>query len=238
MPSLYSPSYQIKLTLLLLLSLSFSLSLLSFLGLLQIFYDVRTLIRCPLPFLLSYGDADHHDHVGLWFCTTPPSPQGQPSRARALGPLQLTGKSSLAFAVAGVFSVDIYCVSVNDPGFTEGEFLSLLSHLSRRSILLLEDIDSAGLRRESHRSNDGRNESGISLSGLLNAMDGVASSERRILIMTSNVPDNLDSALTAWPHRSLMNRVGNANADIAALDQVNEEIDDATAAVEERELDS
>jgi mitochondrial chaperone BCS1 len=107
-----------------------------------------------------------------------------------------TGKSSLAFAVAGVFNVDIYCVSVNDPDLTEGGFLSLLSHLSRRSILLLEDIDSAGLRRESHRSSDGRKESGISLSGLLNAIDGVASSEGRILIITSNMPDHLDGALT------------------------------------------
>jgi mitochondrial chaperone BCS1 len=107
-----------------------------------------------------------------------------------------TGKSSLAFAVAGVFDVDIYCISVNDPELTEGGFLGLLSHLSRRSILLLEDIDSAGLRRESHRSNDGRNESGISLSGLLNAIDGVASSEGRILIMTSNIPDDIDGALT------------------------------------------
>jgi mitochondrial chaperone BCS1 len=84
-----------------------------------------------------------------------------------------TGKSSLAFAVAGVFDADIYCVSVDDQDLAEGGFLSLLSHLSRRSILLLEDIDSAGLRRESHRSNDGRNESGISLSGLLNAIGGV-----------------------------------------------------------------
>jgi mitochondrial chaperone BCS1 len=71
----------------------------------------------------------------------------------------------LAFAVAGVFDVDIYCISVNDPDLTEGEFLSLLSHLSRRFILFLEDNNSAGLRRrESHRNNDGRNESGISLS--------------------------------------------------------------------------
>ena len=107
-----------------------------------------------------------------------------------------TGKSSLAFAIADVFDVDIYCGSVNDPGLTEGGFLRLLSHLSRRSILLLEDIDSAGLRRESQKSNDGRNESGISLSGLLNAIDGVASSEGRILIMTSNMPDHLDGALT------------------------------------------
>ena len=44
-----------------------------------------------------------------------------------------TGKSCSAFAVAGVFNVDIYYVSVNDPDLVEGGFLSLLSHLSHLS---------------------------------------------------------------------------------------------------------
>lgn len=37
--------------------------------------------------------------------------------------------------------------------------------------------------------------SGISLSGLLNAIDGVSSTEGRILIMTTNNPEELDKAL-------------------------------------------
>lgn len=48
-----------------------------------------------------------------------------------------------------------------------------------------------------HPSNNTQDPSniGISLSGLLNAIDGVASHEGRVLIMTTNHPDKLDAAL-------------------------------------------
>jgi hypothetical protein len=39
------------------------------------------------------------------------------------------------------------------------------------------------------------NQNGISWSGLLNAIDGVASHEGRVLIMTTNKPEKLDDAL-------------------------------------------
>jgi chaperone BCS1 len=38
--------------------------------------------------------------------------------------------------------------------------------------------------------------SGVSLSALLNCLDGVGAQEGRILIMTTNHPDKLDAALT------------------------------------------
>lgn len=112
-----------------------------------------------------------------------------------------TGKSSLSFAIAGVFGVDIYCISMNDPGLSDGELLRLLSHLPRHCVLLLEDIDGANIQQRNddnddrRSTHDGRNKSGVSLSGLLNAIDGVASPEGRILIVTTNFPERLDAAL-------------------------------------------
>ncbi|KAL6790151.1 BCS1 N terminal domain-containing protein [Trichoderma sp. SZMC 28013] len=153
-----------------------------------------------------------------------------------------------SFALAGVFGIDIYVISLQDASVNEEDLASLLNNLPRRCIVLLEDIDTAVLRRdlnsksadvtednksgekskngkkEKHRSasNDGDDETeseveirpkkraskkgaarnnnpvavdGISLSGLLNAIDGVASHEGRILIMTTNKPDALDEAL-------------------------------------------
>ncbi|KAF2174646.1 P-loop containing nucleoside triphosphate hydrolase protein [Zopfia rhizophila CBS 207.26] len=88
-----------------------------------------------------------------------------------------TGKSSLSFAVAG---------------------FALFSSLPQRCIVLLEDIDSAGLERDqgsSKNKKDGELTGGISLSGFLNAIDGVASQEGRILVMTTNFPEQLDPAL-------------------------------------------
>ncbi len=100
----------------------------------------------------------------------------------------------------------------------------MFSSLPRRCVVLLEDIDSAGLikRQEegeksaipaddaaarigaeiskalkdaSENNGKGKKNKGISLSGLLNAIDGVASHEGRVLVMTTNCPEKLDEAL-------------------------------------------
>nr|POE87592.1 putative mitochondrial chaperone bcs1-b [Quercus suber] len=191
-----------------------------------------------------------------------------------------TGKTSLSFALAGIFGLEIYAISLQEPTLTEGELMQLFNGLPRRCIVLLEDVDAAGLVRDgssdqggegkkkrkdkkagasdaskttdgqqdkekatsskpddeytlkdlakelkalsaagggggggssgsrprnaasnnkNNKSNnagggDGAN-TGISLSGLLNAIDGVATHEGRVLIMTSNHPEKLDPAL-------------------------------------------
>jgi chaperone BCS1 len=195
-----------------------------------------------------------------------------------------TGKTSLSFAIAGIFGLSIYCVTLSEPDLTESQLGTLFSRLPSRCIVLLEDIDSAGIRREggsgaieSDQDADADDEaekekkseekkddtvdlekkklslrrrltrslrnqkitktdsetttlvsgddasvansavdqstetkskpktktpeeepstkSKISLAGLLNIIDGAASNEGRVLIMTTNCPEKLDSAL-------------------------------------------
>ncbi|KAL6705595.1 hypothetical protein ACN47E_006542 [Coniothyrium glycines] len=129
-----------------------------------------------------------------------------------------TGKTSLSFALAGVFGLDIYCVSLNDKDLTESELANLFDTLPDRCIVLLEDIDSAGVKREEDptfvevsKDVDANSESSkdvnkntdkqdgsqgpISLSALLNVIDGAASHEGHVLIMTTNTPEQLDAAL-------------------------------------------
>lgn len=131
-----------------------------------------------------------------------------------------TGKTSLSFALAGVFGLDIYVMSLLDPSISEQNVMSLFSQLPTRCIILLEDIDTAGVARSSDTdegekkaknadckqnvasldssdsdSDSGQQPTGISLSGLLNAIDGVASHEGRVLVMTTNKPEALDDAL-------------------------------------------
>ncbi|KAH0551085.1 hypothetical protein GP486_007567 [Trichoglossum hirsutum] len=118
-----------------------------------------------------------------------------------------TGKTSFATALAGTFGIDIFVVSLLEPTLTEEDLLPLFSDLPHQCIVLLEDVDSAGLARNATRKteNDFREFSylgtdvtrvqGISMSGLLNAIDGVASHEGRILVMTTNYPEKLDEAL-------------------------------------------
>ena len=49
--------------------------------------------------------------------------------------------------------------------------------------------------QDSNKDKGKDNNQGISLSGLLNAIDGVASHEGRVLVMTTNFPEKLDEAL-------------------------------------------
>jgi chaperone BCS1 len=212
-----------------------------------------------------------------------------------------TGKTSLSFALAGLFGLDVFAVSLQEPALTEGDLMLLFNGLPRRCVVLLEDVDAAGLilregtgddrsggkkgkgkgkgkeekkkgesekkdgvdgskegdeKKEDEKKkpapataesytladlarelralpnataaaattttssntpqrggggrtrgpginrtpNTGRHpnkepDAGISLSGLLNAIDGVASHEGRVLIMTTNHPEKLDAAL-------------------------------------------
>lgn len=134
-----------------------------------------------------------------------------------------TGKTSLCFAAAGLFGLKIFVVSLNSGRVTEDGLASLFQDLPQRCIVLLEDIDTAGITQKRAANPTLENEPsseanaddpeegkpaelspndaavlgavGISLSALLNIIDGVASSEGRILIMTTNHPEKLDDAL-------------------------------------------
>lgn len=121
-----------------------------------------------------------------------------------------TGKTSLCFSLAGLFHLKIYAVSLNSSSVTEDGLATLFQDLPLRCIVLMEDIDAAGLTRkrnhegaaEADEPNDGPQRKrkgeppgGISLAAVLNVIDGVASSEGRILVMTTNHIEKLDKAL-------------------------------------------
>ena len=59
-----------------------------------------------------------------------------------------TGKTSLSFAVAGIFGLSVYCASLSERDMSESDLASLFGQLPNRCIVLLEDIDSAGIRRD------------------------------------------------------------------------------------------
>ena len=131
-----------------------------------------------------------------------------------------TGKSSLSFAAAGLFGLRIYVINLASTALTEDHLCTLFSALPRQCIVLLEDIDAAFLDRSAVAppapkqpkvsglsgltggkspaaapEEPEKPKTGVSFSGLLNALDGVASQEGRILIMTTNHIEKLDPAL-------------------------------------------
>lgn len=136
-----------------------------------------------------------------------------------------SGKSSFTAALAGHLQCDIYHINLASNTVNDSFLQHLFLELPRKCIVVLGDIDSAGIGREhgtkdplapqprfpdltpmdSHgpiptahifpgaRMTTSKNE--VTLSGLLNAIDGNGSQEGRLLIMTSNNPDALDDAL-------------------------------------------
>ncbi|CVK85159.1 uncharacterized protein FMAN_02065 [Fusarium mangiferae] len=103
---------------------------------------------------------------------------------------QGTGKTSLVHVIASVFELPIFCLRLCDKALTDESLVSLTTNMPQRGILLIEDIDSAGLVR-----NPTGSEHGITLSGYLNATDGFAAPEGHILIISTNRRDLLDGAI-------------------------------------------
>lgn len=115
-----------------------------------------------------------------------------------------TGKTSFATAIAGHFKLPVYVLNLSD--LNDKSLIELFDKMQRRCMLLLEDVDSAGLDREYEEEvpegddDDDmiprtKKKKSVTLSGLLNCIDGPASVDGRVLCMTSNSPDSLDAAL-------------------------------------------
>ncbi|XP_069792125.1 mitochondrial chaperone BCS1 isoform X2 [Narcine bancroftii] len=107
------------------------------------------------------------------------------------------GKSSFITALAGELEYGICLMSLSDRSLTDDRLNHLLSVAPQQSIILLEDVDAAFVSRDLAKENPtvyqgmGR----LTFSGLLNALDGVASTEARLVFMTTNHLDRLDPAL-------------------------------------------
>ena len=101
------------------------------------------------------------------------------------------GKTSVVKALAGELRMSIYLMLLSDPEMSDNRVSDLLAAVPERSLLLLEDVDCAFIRRKRASGKEG----GLTFSGLLNAIDGVASAEGRIIVMTTNRIERLDPAL-------------------------------------------
>ncbi|KAK0706296.1 P-loop containing nucleoside triphosphate hydrolase protein, partial [Lasiosphaeria miniovina] len=94
-----------------------------------------------------------------------------------------TGKTSFAVAIASQFYLPIYTYNLKDSGLTDEKLGKLIRRSPSRCLIVFDDIDVIG------------DKPGVSLPGLLTAIDGPSSHEGHILIMTTNIPDGLNDAL-------------------------------------------
>ncbi|CAA0357215.1 unnamed protein product [Arabidopsis thaliana] len=106
-----------------------------------------------------------------------------------------TGKSSMVAAIANHMNCNIYDLQIQSVK-DDAELRRVLTATNNRSILLIEDID-CGTDSSRRRQTKNEEDDEISLSGLLNFVDGLWSScgEERIIIFTTNYKEKLDPAL-------------------------------------------
>lgn len=100
-----------------------------------------------------------------------------------------TGKTSTARALAASLGLDVYFLSLSDLE-NDAALNQLIGFVPARAVLLLEDVDVAHAATD---RNDDRK--GVTMSGLLNALDGVVTPHGLIKILTTNDRRSLDAAL-------------------------------------------
>ena len=118
-----------------------------------------------------------------------------------------TGKTSVAYALAGELRLKLCTLSLTNPKLNDHTLSDLLQRTPPRSLILIEDIDAFFKARDKQ---DARIE--VSFSGLLNALDGVAAQEGRIVVLTTNHRERLDPALIRPGRIDVEVELGNASA--------------------------
>lgn len=119
-----------------------------------------------------------------------------------------TGKTSFILAIAGKLNLNICPLNLTDSSIDDDTLCTLLSNLPKRSCVLLEDVDAIFVDRDSVNKD---NKCNVSFSGLLNALDGVRSTDGRILFMTTNHKEKLDEALLRPGRADIHVKLNNAS---------------------------
>jgi chaperone BCS1 len=122
-----------------------------------------------------------------------------------------TGKTSIVVALASRYKRPLCIINLSAVN-SDNDLLNAFTMAGNDAFILIEDVDaarSAATREETEHqshpdiptdpgqppSQKSEEKQFVTLSGLLNALDGVAASEGRLLFLTSNHPEKLDPAL-------------------------------------------
>ena len=107
------------------------------------------------------------------------------------------GKSSCVSAMACTYRLPVYSVNLREVKNDE-ELRSMFSSLPERVMVVMEDVDcmtNSVLKRTSANIDQEKGNSSVTLSGILNVLDGIETGGGRLLVMTTNHKDALDPAL-------------------------------------------
>ncbi|KAI8803299.1 P-loop containing nucleoside triphosphate hydrolase protein, partial [Cladochytrium replicatum] len=106
-----------------------------------------------------------------------------------------TGKTSLINAISATYERDLYYINLREIE-DDTALQSAFNSVPKNCIIVLEDVDAQSAVVHSRERGRGADLFGrITLSALLNCLDGDMLAEGTIIIMTSNHPEVLDPAL-------------------------------------------
>ena len=100
-----------------------------------------------------------------------------------------TGKTSLIYAIASKYDMDVHVLAFN-PSINDQTLIQAVSRIEKKSILLFEDIDSLFEIRQKKSNNNL-----VSFSCLLNILDGLSCKSGITIFITTNHIEKLDKAL-------------------------------------------
>lgn len=99
------------------------------------------------------------------------------------------GKSSLTAALAGALQRDLFVIPLGDFSMDDAKLGQLMSRVPSQALVVIEDIDTV------FHGRDRKSDNKLTMSGLLNNIDGPLATEGRLLVMTTNHIERLDPAL-------------------------------------------
>lgn len=120
------------------------------------------------------------------------------------------GKTSAIAALAAALGLDLYYLAISNSVMNDERLLAQLTQVPERSAVLLEDVDALVDGREM------KSEGGVTFSGLLNALDGVAARPGCLVYLTTNHPEKLDPALLRKGRVDVRTHFAPATSDQAA----------------------
>jgi len=121
-----------------------------------------------------------------------------------------SGKTSLIQAVANKYHKCLCYLTPSDPGMSDESLRSAVASVPENAVVVIEDIDAlfTGSRKKESAIMDNDDQWGIgsslmsavtasrvTMSGLLNALDGIGTASGQIVFLTTNHRENLDPAL-------------------------------------------
>lgn len=110
-----------------------------------------------------------------------------------------TGKTSLVKALASYYERDVFQLNLST--LSDDTLTNLISRVKPGGFLLIEDFDSSSATQERQLDSgevmrsEGESFKPLTLSGLLNALDGIVALDDVVVFMTTNHLDNIDPAL-------------------------------------------